>query len=104
LFGRTAPPYVAREQGCRLGLAGAAAPHAAFAQLAKRHGHQVGRRLHDKRVFIAQTSRQTALYIDWIMVRDVELKVRHCAIFLGIEATAASALFASSDGKPTLVH
>jgi hypothetical protein len=55
------------------------------------------------RVFIAQTPGQTALHVDWIMVRNVELKVRHCAIFLRIEVMAASALFASSDGKPNVM-
>jgi hypothetical protein len=56
------------------------------------------------RVFITQTPGHTALHVDWIMVRNVELKVRHCAIFLGIEVAAASALFSSSDGKPSVMH
>jgi len=36
---------------------------------------------------IAQTPRQIAFHVDGIVVRNVELKVRHCLIFLGIEAT-----------------
>jgi hypothetical protein len=46
------------------GLAGAAAPHASFARLAKRHRHHVGHRLHDAGVLIAQTPGQIALNLD----------------------------------------
>jgi hypothetical protein len=44
---------IARQQGRRPGLAIAAAPHAAFAQLAKGYGDVVGRGLHDARKNIA---------------------------------------------------
>ena len=73
LFGRAAMSYVAREQRCRFEVAGPATPHVAFAQLTKRHGYQVGRRLHDARVVIAQTPGQIALQIDWIVVLNVKL-------------------------------
>ena len=63
---------------CRFGPAGPAAPNTAFAQLAKRHGNQIGCRLHDARVFIAQTPGQIALNLERVAVRNVELEVRHC--------------------------
>jgi hypothetical protein len=57
--------------GRRFGLAGAAAPHAPLAQLAKRHRHHVGRRLHEAGVLIAQSPGQIALDLDWVMVRNI---------------------------------
>ena len=82
-------------------IGGAATPHASFAQLAKRYRHHVGRCLHDVREDIAQTPRQIAFYVDGIVVRNVELKVRHCLIFLGIEATVRIYI-AGSARQPTI--
>lgn len=55
LLGRATTPDVAGKLGCRFGLAGAAAPHALFARLAKRHRHHAWRRLHDAGVLRPST-------------------------------------------------
>src|SRR5262249_41873056 len=80
LLGRATTPDVAGDAGCRLGVAGATVPHASFAQLAKRHPHHVGCRLHNAGELSAQSPGQIALDLDRIMLRNVELKVRHCLV------------------------
>ena len=89
LFRWSAAAYVAGEQGGRFGFACSAAPHAAVAELAECDRHQLGRGLHDARVLIAQAPGQRALHLDWIVVGNVELKIRHGPFFLGIEVTAS---------------
>jgi hypothetical protein len=53
---------------------------------------------------IAQTPGQAALHLDRIVVGNVELKVWHWLISLGVAVTAASAPLANSGGKPGTLH
>ena len=74
---RCSTPHITRQHGGRFGLTVAATPHAGFSQLAKGYSNVVGG---GGREYNNEALGQAPLHIDWVVVRNVELKVVHSAI------------------------